>query len=156
MSDHTDLITEAERLVMLSIAEGNPVGEFGVTKEIAFVRGVRWAEEVLTRHEHSGRQLSMTWETVGSNAIAERSEMSDFIPTYEQVRDWYQSYIISGKSESAKHAEFDAWLGNMQRLAAVHAWDEGHRAGRDYQGDGWNSDAHDPWYDNPYRKEDQS
>jgi hypothetical protein len=31
------------------------------------------------------------------------------------------------------------------------AWREGHDAGRDYQGDGWNSDAHDPDDDNPYR-----
>ena len=40
----------------------------------------------------------------------------------------------------------------MRDLLA-EAWDEGHVAGRDYQGDGWNSDAHDPAEDNPYRQE---
>lgn len=33
----------------------------------------------------------------------------------------------------------------------AEAWTKGHAAGRDYQGDGWNSDAHDPELDNPYR-----
>lgn len=40
----------------------------------------------------------------------------------------------------------------MRDLLA-EAWDEGHAAGCDYQGDGWNSDAHDPAEDNPYRQE---
>lgn len=35
---------------------------------------------------------------------------------------------------------------------AAKAWAEGHAAGRDYQADGWNSDAHDPAEDNPYRE----
>lgn len=34
----------------------------------------------------------------------------------------------------------------------AEAWLEGHVAGRDYQGDGWNSDAHDPADDNPYKE----
>ena len=37
-------------------------------------------------------------------------------------------------------------------VVAARAWDEGHAAGRDYQADGWNSDAHDPAEDNPYRE----
>jgi hypothetical protein len=32
----------------------------------------------------------------------------------------------------------------------AEAWLEGHEAGRDYQGSGWNSDAHNPQADNPY------
>jgi hypothetical protein len=32
------------------------------------------------------------------------------------------------------------------------AWREGHAAGRDYQGDGWNADRHDPECDNPYKQ----
>jgi hypothetical protein len=39
------------------------------------------------------------------------------------------------------------------RRIQAEAWTEGHAAGRDYQGDGWNSDAHDPEADNPYRGE---
>ena len=35
--------------------------------------------------------------------------------------------------------------------ALSDAWLKGHAAGRDYQGDGWNSDFHDPNEDNPYR-----
>lgn len=38
------------------------------------------------------------------------------------------------------------------REAKAEAWAEGFAAGRDYQGDGWNSDAHDPEDDNPYRE----
>lgn len=36
---------------------------------------------------------------------------------------------------------------------AREAWSQGHAAGREYQGDGWNQDAHDPEDDNPYRAE---
>ncbi|MFD5599197.1 hypothetical protein ACFWHR_03985 [Leucobacter sp. NPDC058333] len=45
--DREKLIAEAERLVRQSAAGGNPVAEFGVTKEIAFVRGVRFAAAAL-------------------------------------------------------------------------------------------------------------
>jgi hypothetical protein len=38
--------------------------------------------------------------------------------------------------------------------AKAAAWLEGHAAGRDYQGDGWNADAHDPNEDNPYRSKE--
>ena len=48
-------------------------------------------------------------------------------------------------------AEYDHWLAEVERAAAEKAWSKGHAAGRDYQGDGWNSDAHDPEEDNPYR-----
>ena len=41
------LIAEAETLVRRGAASGNPVAEFGVTKETAFVRGVRWAADAL-------------------------------------------------------------------------------------------------------------
>ena len=34
------------------------------------------------------------------------------------------------------------------------AWLEGHEAGRDYQGSGWNADGHDPNDDNPHRNGD--
>lgn len=53
-----------------------------------------------------------------------------------------------GETES-----FDRWLAEVERAAAEKAWIEGHAAGRDYQGDGWNCDAHDPQEDNPYRAE---
>jgi hypothetical protein len=43
-------------------------------------------------------------------------------------------------------------LATLIELWLADAWAEGHRAGRDYQGDGWNSDAHDPEDDNPYRR----
>ena len=48
----------------------------------------------------------------------------------------------------------DAELASVERAAAEKAWAEGHIAGRDYQGDGWNADAHDPADDNPYRREE--
>ena len=34
----------------------------------------------------------------------------------------------------------------------AEAWLYGHAAGRDYQADGWNCDAHDPEQDNPYSR----
>lgn len=43
----TEVIDRAERLTQLTAAEGNPIAEFGVSKGIAFVRGVRWAIEHL-------------------------------------------------------------------------------------------------------------
>lgn len=45
---------------------------------------------------------------------------------------------------------FDRWLAAHHREVAAKAWAEGHSAGRDYQGDGWNSDTHEPALDNPY------
>lgn len=42
----------------------------------------------------------------------------------------------------------------IANVIASRAWTEGHAAGRDYQADGWNSDAHDPEEDNPYRTAD--
>lgn len=43
-----------------------------------------------------------------------------------------------------------AWDGFLASVRAK-AWSEGHEAGRDYRGDGWNCDVHDPEGDNPYR-----
>lgn len=45
--DRENLIRQAEYIVRVSAAAGNPVAEFGVTKDIAFVRGVRWAADAL-------------------------------------------------------------------------------------------------------------
>jgi hypothetical protein len=45
------------------------------------------------------------------------------------------------------------WLAQRDRRMQAKAWTEGHAAGREYQGDGWNQDAHDPEDDNPYRIE---
>lgn len=41
-------------------------------------------------------------------------------------------------------------LAERDRRVKAEAWREGHAAGREYQGDGWNQDAHDPERDNPY------
>ena len=60
----------------------------------------------------------------------------------------YQTY---GDIDNLLRALADALETAEAKIA--DAWDEGHAAGRDYQGDGWNSDAHDPADDNPYRKE---
>lgn len=38
------------------------------------------------------------------------------------------------------------------RDLCAKVWSAGHEAGRDYAGDGWNSDTHDPELDNPYRQ----
>lgn len=46
---------------------------------------------------------------------------------------------------------FDRWCAEVERAAAEKAWSVGHAAGQDYRADGWNSDAHDPEEDNPYR-----
>lgn len=43
-------------------------------------------------------------------------------------------------------------LEETARAASETAWSVGHAAGRDYQGDGWNCDVHDPEDDNPYRQ----
>lgn len=56
-----------------------------------------------------------------------------------------QSWLLTG-------ADFDRWLDAIIRAAQSEAWTAGHVAGRDYQGDGWNADAHDPSADNPYRE----
>ena len=42
-----ELVERAERLTQLSAAAGSPIAEFGVSKDIAFVRGVRWTLERL-------------------------------------------------------------------------------------------------------------
>lgn len=57
-----ELIAEAERLVRQSAAGGNPVSEFGVTKEIAFVRGVRFAAEALEGALTADEIESPEWE----------------------------------------------------------------------------------------------
>ena len=41
-------------------------------------------------------------------------------------------------------------LSPLLNRVRAEAWRQGHAAGRDYQGDGWNCDAHDPEGDNPY------
>ena len=46
--------------------------------------------------------------------------------------------------------DLEPLIAERERVAAERAWTEGHAAGRDYQGDGWNSDVHDPAEDNPY------
>ena len=67
---------------------------------------------------------------------------------YDSYRRWQVWAIGTGDTAREK---FDAWLAEVERAAAERAWGEGHIAGRDYQGDGWNQDAHDPSEDNPYR-----
>ena len=53
-----------------------------------------------------------------------------------------------------ERAKVELLLSAQSRPAALPAlataWAKGHAAGRDYQGDGWNKDAHDPATDNPY------
>lgn len=70
--------------------------------------------------------------------------MSDYTPTTDEVRGIYNERV-------GNDIEFDRWLADHERKVAERAWLEGHAAGIDYQGDGWNSDAHDPALDNPYR-----
>lgn len=55
--------------------------------------------------------------------------------------------------EKAARAVLDAVAPAIEARAKAAAWDEGHAAGREYQGDGWNCDVHDPRDDNPYRIE---
>lgn len=58
-----------------------------------------------------------------------------------------ESFQVQMASEAAARR----WLAAHDAKVRADAWIEGHAAGRDYQGDGWNSDAHDPEEDNPYR-----
>lgn len=50
--------------------------------------------------------------------------MTEYVPTLKEVREGYQSYIISGKSAKEKRAEFDRWLNEIR----AEAWDEGRQA----------------------------
>lgn len=52
---------------------------------------------------------------------------------------------VAGWDEAMR--EVQGWLSEVQ----ANAWRLGHDAGRDYQGDGWNCDVHDPELDNPFR-----
>jgi hypothetical protein len=65
---------------------------------------------------------------------------------WEQARQDADGYPYPEKEEIRRILE--AAAPSLQR----EAWLLGHAAGRDYQGDGWNSDAHDPALDNPYAK----
>ena len=56
---------------------------------------------------------------------------------------------VANRAAGACDCDRDERIAEAQNLLAG-AWLEGHAAGRDYQGDGWNSDAHDPNEDNPY------
>jgi hypothetical protein len=74
------------------------------------------------------------------------------------VDDW-ESWSPSAWDDPAEdlRAALDGAAGDVGggvcgRSEKADAWSEGHKAGRDYQGDGWNSDAHDPEADNPYRQ----
>lgn len=75
-----------------------------------------------------------------------------FTPTTDEVRELYQNHFDPSAVQNHDGGEeFDRMIAEVQRDAAERAWGEGHAAGRDYQGDGWNCDAHDPAEDNPYR-----
>lgn len=92
--------------------------------------------------------------------------MSEYTPTTEEVREYIRAadrvtgHMFAPGADSVE--AFDRWLAEVRaslateesaqsREAKAVAWLEGHAAGRDYQGDGWNSDSHDPDADNPYR-----
>ena len=84
--------------------------------------------------------------------------MSEYTPTTAEVREEFvyghQEVDMRGNvvvSFDEANVRWDRWLAKVERAAAERAWGEGHIAGRDYQGDGWNQDAHDPSEDNPYR-----
>lgn len=47
--------------------------------------------------------------------------MAEYTPTTGEVRNGYQSYIISGKSSNEKLGEFDRWLRSVQ----AEAYDRG-------------------------------
>ena len=72
----------------------------------------------------------------------------DFGCSCDAIDDYDNSAI-----EHAGHLADVLLASPVTRRIQAEAWGEGHAAGRDYQGDGWNSDAHDPEADNPYRKE---
>lgn len=88
--------------------------------------------------------------------------MSEYTPTADEVRDSYADGRVGigewtrfddsvKRAVEEAYAEFDRMIAQVERAAAEKAWGEGHAAGRDYQGDGWNCDAHDPEEGNPYR-----
>lgn len=88
--------------------------------------------------------------------------MSEYTPSVEEGRNAWIEYQTEVPSDGAylpmsvedAGAQWDRMIAEVERAAAEKAWMEGHAAGRDYQGDGWNSDAHDPAEDNPYRREE--
>ena len=81
--------------------------------------------------------------------------MSEYTPSVEEARECYASSgdgLDFKRRYTERLAEHDRMIAEAEGVAAEKAWAEGHAAGRDYQGDGWNSDAHDPEEDNPYRR----
>lgn len=80
----------------------------------------------------------------------------------EDIREWLVvAGMTLGADEDAAYiaaASPDVVVALVERVEAAEAaveraWSEGHAAGRDYAGDGWNGDAHDPQEDNPYRRD---
>lgn len=91
--------------------------------------------------------------------------MSEYTPTDDEVDTGFTTFAWElersnpgtypeGSNFHDYHevcAAYRRWLAEVERATAEKAWLEGHAAGRDYQADGWNSDAHDPQQDNPHR-----
>lgn len=83
--------------------------------------------------------------------------MTDYQPTDEQMTALALE-LVALEEEAGDTATY--WLTRplvasaafqaIIRAAQAEAWTSGHASGRDYQGDGWNSDAHNPEADNPY------
>lgn len=79
-------------------------------------------------------------------------------PTISDLRDLWVDHQLNhlpreigvGLVPAAQEC-FNQAITQQDREVAAGAWLEGHAAGVDYQGDGWNSDSHDPNEDNPYR-----
>lgn len=59
----------------------------------------------------------------------------------------HRGHVFQTNDLSPFQREWKEWLAAVR----AEAWLEGHAAGRDYQGDGWNCDTHDPERDNPYQ-----
>lgn len=92
-------------------------------------------------------------------------------PTPEQFTDWFitqprkDRIAMTERMLDAAARAYQCFVmdheGHIEQVklamaARAAAWREGHAAGRDYQADGWNADAHDPDRDNPYRTEEDA
>lgn len=91
--------------------------------------------------------MSSREEQTMFDAIADRLGEHPQATNYELADSGEYETKLRGPVDVEVLAE---WLTPTVKRAQAEAWTSGHIAGRDYQGDGWNADNHDPRTDNPY------
>lgn len=122
-----------------------------------------WAEESADEYEHDHEwsrrgDVSDKWSQCWLCAEVRNGWDAPTRPATAPVSDPGASDVAQGgpamnetPSACDSHRGICPTPAQLRQADMAKAWREGHAAGRDYQGDGWNSDAHDPEEDNPYR-----